>query len=274
MLNVLLLLNLLMANLAFANIYPDTINQRRPLNGEEKQHLLHLGDFGVGGCSASALTPDTIITAEHCYELTSGYFELDPSQTFKVLKKLDVSSHYANDVMILKVRWTAGSAPTLLLYPQKLANTESQLKFGSDAEATKLFSIGYPHDLEKRGTYSSGFLKSSKLYPRSGMKDPYTQDYTKEALFLKVNVPLINGNSGGPVYTDDYKLVGIVSNGTAPTSDAEMKLPEFNSQNPKYWNEIGALYYLFPQMKTLQSLFPNGVNPDVNEKGEWIGKTN
>lgn len=269
-----LCLSFLISSLAQANIYPDSANQRRALTGAEKQHLLHLGDLGKGGCSASALTPNTLITAEHCSALTTGYFELDSSKTFKIVKILDVSSHYEGDVMVAQIAWTDGAAPTLLLYPRELANTESQLKFGSDSEATPLFSLGYPRDLEKRATYSSGFLKTTKLYPSFSVADPYTHQAVRAALYLRVNVPLINGNSGGPVYTANYKLVGIVSNGTAPVSDEEMKSPSYNSQNPLYWNQLGALYFLYPQMKTLQTIFPNGVNPNVNENGEWIGKSN
>lgn len=286
----------IIGNLAYADVYPDTINQRLELSAEDKQHLLHLGELGKGGCSASALTPDTLITAEHCLELQAdgkfdltlakGYFELDPTQTFqmvtqvsknsktKLIKPLDVSSHYANDVMIVKIKWTSGSAPSMLRYPHAMANTESQLKIGTtDSEATKLFALGYPHDLDRRATHSWGYLRGTQLWPRTGAAvDPYTHDRTLESLYLKINVPLIGGNSGGPIYTDDYKLVGIVHGGSL-TNDTEKLSADFNSQTPKFWNEVGALYFLYPQMKTLQTLFPDGVNPNVNEAGEWIGVT-
>ena len=287
MLKVLFLLNLVFIHLALADVYPDTINQRRELTAAEQQHLLHLGMVGQPGCSASALTPDTIITAEHCIELgvdgfdlslTKGYFEFDTTQTFtvitqkKIVKPVDVSSHYANDVMILKIKWTNGAAPTSLRYPHELVNSESQLKFGIDSDASRLFALGYPHDLDRRATYSYGYLKDKDLKKRSaGKVDPYTHDQTLESLYLKVNIPLTHGNSGGPIYTENFKLVGIVDAGSL-TSDLEKESPDYNSQNPLFWNHVGALYFLYPQMKSLQAIFPNGINPDVSDSGEWIGK--
>jgi hypothetical protein len=294
-LKILFLLNLIFIQLSFAEVYPDGA-ERRELTVEEKQHLLHLGKFGEGGCSASALTPDTLITAEHCIsrdpqrktnlDMAMGYFELDPSHTFEVetvydskLKSripviLDVSSHYGNDVLIVKIKWTNGSAPAQLRYTRELIINESQLSFGpeSDLGATPLFTIGYPFDLNRRATYSSGFLKNKSFATvTSAFKDPYTLSTFKLPLFLDVNISITGGNSGGAVFTDQYKLVGIVHGGRyVNPKDAEVT--PSSAQSSIWWNRIAALYFLYPQMKTLQTLFPNGINPNVNENGEWIGK--
>jgi len=297
MLKLLLCLSSFISFSTFAHVYPDPGRQRRDLTPLEKQHLLHLGKLGQGGCSASALTPNLIITAERCMELNAdgryslelekGYFELDPTQTFTVVtssnangkikspKFLEVSSHYSNDIMILKIKWDKGNAPTKLKYPHALANQESALKFGSDLEATKVFAIGYPKDLDRRASYSAGFLKDKRMihldYP-----DPYTHKPIQDSIYLKVNASLTSGNSGGPVYVGNFQLLGIVDAGDYGDNQGHYGMsppeadPAFGSQNPKYWNLVGAIYRVYPQMKTLQLLFPNGVNPQVTEEGDWV----
>lgn len=295
MLKILLILNLVFIQLAFAEVFPDG-QARRELTTEEKQHLLHMGKLGQGGCSASALTPDTMITAEHCIsrypdgdtnlDIIDGYFELDPSHTFTVetvynkkLKKkrpviLDVSSHYANDVIIVKIKWTSGAAPAQLRYTREIVINENDLKFGADHEATPLFTLGYPRDREKKATYSSGFLKDREFPTISKtLQNPYTNPPTdfEQALFLGVNVSTTNGNSGGAVFTDNYKLVGIVHGGKYVSPD-DAKITPCSAQSSIWWNRVAALYHLYPSMKQLQALYPNGINPNVNENGEWIGK--
>jgi V8-like Glu-specific endopeptidase len=282
MLKILLVLNLVFIHLAFADVYPDTVHQRRELTTEEKQHLLHLGKLGQSGCSASALTPDTILTAEHCFprylngasdrSLINGYLESNPSHTFKIISVLDASSHYSNDVLVLKIKWTSGKAPADLKYTREIVIHESDLKFGADSEATSLFTIGYPKDRDRQATHSTGFLKDTDLIPGAvAMKDPYTLKPLADALYLKVNVPMTHGNSGGAVFTGNYKLVGTVHGGSTAL-ESEKNSAEFNSQGSRFWNRIAALYYVYPQMKSLQKIFPNGINPNVGENGEWIGK--
>lgn len=293
MIKNLLLLPLLLNGIAHADVFPDLENLRREPTMEEKQHLLRMGGPGKGACSASAITPEIMITAEHCLsryvngvtllDLVEGYFEADPTQKFKVQLKtdpksrkkipviLDVSSHYENDMILVKIKWESGKAPDSLRYTREIAMTEADLKLGQDSEATPLFAIGYPMDRNYTAAYSTGFAKE-KDFPgiAQSMKDPYTGKQFEQAVFLKVNVPLTNGNSGGPVYTGNYKLVGTVHGGSA-ASDADRALDP-TSQNPRLWNRIAPIFQMYPKMKTLQEHFPNGVNPNVNENGEWIGK--
>ena len=258
------LISLSIINAAQAHIYPDTPERRRTPTLEERRRMIRYGDEKMG-CSASALTPDTIITAEHCSKLTVGHFELDPKRTFKVLKVLESSTRYSNDVAIIKIKWLSG-APKELLYTRELLTHESQVTIGEDGVGNRLVSLGYPLDQNKLATHSWGYLRGTHFYPRS------VNFNNTDSLYLKVNVPLTNGNSGGAVYLDDGRLVGIVSSGGSGfASEETMKSPQYHSQNPKFWNEVASIYYLYPQMKTLQNLYPNGINPQVNEQGEWIG---
>lgn len=230
---------------ALSGVFPDVAHQRRELEGDEKFRLLKLGH-----CSASALTPNIIITAEHCIDNKNGYMEADPTQTFSVVKILEKSSHYENDILIAEIKWKAKHAPKDLIVTKKIIISKDEVRAGEDHEATKLYVLGYPMDRNKEATFSWGYLKGDKFYRGTPVLK------TKDAVYITFNAPTTHGNSGGPVYTEDYALIGIVSAGDGAPTPAEMESVEYNSQNPKYFNLAGALYFYYPRSKLLQKLFP------------------
>jgi V8-like Glu-specific endopeptidase len=242
-------LYILSTSLLFASVYPDVAHQRRDLEHEEKQRLLRLG-----GCSASALTKNIIITAQHCYSFKTGYFEADKSKTFQIVKTLEQSSLYENDYAIHEIKWDSGPAPTDLIVTKNIVTDKNELIFGEDKIATILYVIGYPYDRkidgEKIATFSWGYLKGEKLYAPSKVFK------TKEALYVTYNAPVTGGNSGGPIYKEDYSLVAIVSAGDGAPMDSDRASSDFTSQNSKFWNLGGALYYIYPKSKILQKLYP------------------
>ena len=101
------------------------------------------------------------------------------------------SSSRANDLAILK-------APSKSLKPLPIASSRS-VKVGKE-----LFTVGYPVTglLGSDAKYTNGSLSS-----KSGLGG--------EASLLQITVPIQPGNSGGPVVTDQGRVVGIVTSTAA-----------------------------------------------------------
>jgi hypothetical protein len=162
-----------------------------------------------------------------------------------------VKEAWANfDSDIVEISWKREDSRWRQRYSPKIQTKESEITLGRDGTATELFTVGFPAD-KKGVTYAKGYAK------RQG------------TLMLDYNVGSINGNSGGAVWTsDDYMLVSQTNHGIH--SLGQRGWNNNDPENPGAWNGGPRMDLLYAKSATLQSIFPNGVNPNVSFEGYLI----
>lgn len=163
-------------------------------------YKLHEG--GVPICSAVAVSPTQLLTANHCVDgkdLNIRFEKLDAE-----FKPISIDVRFTKTVRTLKeydIAMLELKDGTLPNYVDIAKSGETKLLFG-----TELVAIGYPKVMEitlTRGQYGQTV---SLVDLDSDMKKP----------FYKLTTPITGGNSGGGLYAEvdgTWKLIGLTTGG-------------------------------------------------------------
>jgi len=229
------------------DIYENDAQTRRHANPDE---IIWTVDFN--GCTGSMLSAKYALTASHCSpssgrKAKSGSALLRAQSADMIVQQV-VESSSNHDYAIVEIRWIEGTPPADQKYSPFISTKAEDLKFGKDAEATKLLTVGFPVDKDFDVTYAEGYAKK----------------YSTNSLYY--NIGTINGNSGGPVWrAEDHMLVSLTNFGSHAHGQ-----PGWNHndpENPNAWNGGTAFYKVFAQSETLRRLFPGGNNMYVDDSG-------
>lgn len=206
-----------------------------------------LWTVSLGGCSASLLSSDYLITAHHCgikvnKKATSGYCLNNGCRNdITITESLDKDRGL--DFHIFKIRWKNGKMPEGQKFPPSILTDDNDLKTGKKiGEGDEIFTVGFPADKTSWGaTFAKGRLK------------------TKDSSYISYNIGIINGNSGGAVWRiEDKMLVGLTNHGPHA-----MGMPGWDKNkldDPKAWNGGTNMAVAYKKSKVLQEIFPNGKN--------------
>ena len=205
------------------------------------------------GCTASALNTRYILIANHCRPTPGQRFTSGPATAARRLPDMEVvqvvESSASYDYAILAVRWLRGRPTKGQKYTPYIATAEDAVELGPDSSATKLFTVGFPADKRGVGTYAEGFAKG----------------YTDRGMLY--NIGTINGNSGGAVWIAESKTLVSMTNAGSKSFGA----PGWNNNRPEdamHWNSGAAMYKVYAQSRILKSIFKDGDNVFVDEKGD------
>lgn len=202
-----------------------------------------------GGCSGSMLTPDIVMTANHCRprvrdNYTSGSALKSGGRRWDmtVTEVLETSRRY--DYTLLKVKWKNGSMPSDQKLPQGIITSVDQAVLSKSADqGDEAMTVGFPVDKSRWGaTFAKGRLKEI-----SGTN-------------MKYNIGSINGNSGGAVWRmSDMMIVSLTNNG--PHNHGDPGWNNNDKNNPKAWNWGANMAEVYQQSKVFKRIFPDGKNP-------------
>ncbi len=171
---------------------------------EIKNATYKLYDDGVPICSAVAISPTQLVTANHCVDgssnLSISVETLDP----KDLKPVSITQNFVKVVRTIKDKDVAmlqlKATNTALHVADYAVPKETKMNFGDP-----VIVVGYPKVMEV--TMTHGEFSSMASLKEHGL----------DALFWKITAPVTGGNSGGGLYKEfnkgDYKLVGLTTAG-------------------------------------------------------------
>lgn len=208
----------------------------------------------IDGCTGSLLTPTLLLTADHCGTgagdtFTSGSALLkagDGKATpdIEVMDILEFDKKY--DYAILEISWMNAEQkmPADQKMPSGIATKREDYVVSKEADqGDEVFTVGFPVDKRKWGaTFAKGQLKEHKDQ------------------FVRYNVGIINGNSGGPIFRMSDKLLISQTNGGRKAHG----MPGWNNNdvnNPKAWNVGGILAEVYQKSDLLKKIYPEGKNP-------------
>jgi V8-like Glu-specific endopeptidase len=163
-------------------------------------YKLHEG--GVPICSAVAVSPTQLVTANHCVggkDLNIRFEKLD-----KEFKPVSIDVRFTKTLRTLKdydIAMLEIKDGTLPNYVDVAKVDEAKLTFG-----TPLVAIGYPKVMEITLTRGEFGQVVSLAELSSDMKKP----------FYKLTTPITGGNSGGGLYAEvggTWKLIGLTTAG-------------------------------------------------------------
>jgi|GEM_PF-3568380 len=238
------------------------IDQSNQTAGNQRRHAASNEEIvwtvSSKGCSAILLSPQYMLTADHCVNsigdrlrtgwsiMTNGGDDLE----IVAIRERSVELDYK----IVQVRWLT-SIPRQMKYPPRIAmSAEDVYSSPNPEQGDELFTVGFPDDRDGvwRATYAEGQAK------------------IVDAHQLYFNVGIINGSSGGGVLKkENFMLVSLANGGRKNlgelgwnTADAD----EFQA-----WNYGTALWQIYERSSLLKLLFPSGVNAEL--KGSFQPKT-
>jgi len=231
------------------DIFTNTTQTRRPAVNEDFEMAL-----GLGGCAGFLLGPNIGGSAAHCKKsgtLKSGMALRDSlPDDGRIGRTLEIGSAGTYDYWIFEIQWTGGAVPHGMHVIPSIHIEKDQLKVGSNEVADKIFTLGFPVDI------SHGKLIHSWGYGKSNGTDNW----------LKNNISLINGNSGGGIWRySDNMLVSIVSGGPHAFGQPGWNNNDWN--DPKHWNVGSAMWKIYQKSPVLKDIFPGGINKFKN--GIW-----
>lgn len=211
----------------------------------------------VPGCTGSMLTPKLVLTAEHCGVsagdtlisgsalLAAGDGKAEPDM--EVMDVLEFSDRRQYDYAILEVKWLNAEAkmPANQKMPSGIATKREDYVVSKEADKGDfVFTVGFPVDKKRKwgATFAKGQLKEHK------------------EKFVRYNVGIINGNSGGPIYRiSDNLLISQTNGGRKAHGMPGWKDNDVNDS--KAWNHGGILAEVFQQSKLFKEIYPEGKNP-------------
>ncbi len=179
--------------------------------------LVLLGNGGI--CSGSVLKDNVILTAAHCVEDETGEIinqviqevtgRVAVREITVVFKPSDPSGKPQEreiaQAAVYKVDHQRDLALLRLLTP--LPRTISPLDISSDDSieiGADIHAIGHPHGLN--WTYTKGIVSQVRPdYSFGSTDDPH------RATVIQTQAAINGGNSGGPLLSDDGKIIGVVS---------------------------------------------------------------
>lgn len=206
----------------------------------------------VSGCSGSLVTPAMLLTANHCSPragaayTSGGCLVLGCSRDLKATRVVECDEGL--DYCLVEVKAARTDAMALQRFTPQVLTDPSQLQLGRDSEATALFTVGFPGD-KGRAMHASGFSK--KL--------------DNESLYY--NIGVINGNSGGAVWTTHgFRLVTLTNFG--PHQLGEPGWDGNDPEDERAWNGGARVDAIYRASEKFRALFPDGKNPAVDETGK------
>lgn len=200
------------------------------------------------GCSASLLSPEYLISANHCglkvgSKFTSGYC-LNNGCTNDITATESLDKDQRMDYHILKISWKDGSMPEGQKFPPSILIDDSKISAGKKiGEGAEVFTVGFPADKVK--SWGATFAKGR-------IKDKETND-------LVYNIGIINGNSGGAVWRIKDKMLVALTN-WGPHGHGDPGWDKNKLDDSSAWNGGTNMAAAYKHSKVLKKLFPDGKN--------------
>ncbi len=252
---------------------------RRAATQDEMLYTAYITHNGYA-CSASFIDDDVLITAEHCdmevgaqiisgSAFAGGVTRAQPQYDAEVTELLGVS--VGLDIEIFKVKWKQGSKPqnqkvfqkiwaTKSDFPTTPATDSSGLSYNKFNETITIHTVGFPWD-QDQATYTTGDMLGVKAWGQPGLSGEFD--------FINSTLGITQGNSGGYTSTEDFILVGIVSNESG-NMGGNLGKEQKNSDDLSKINSIGSMAQAYndPDLgATLKSLFDQNGNSINNPLG-------
>ncbi len=235
---------------AMANVFKGDRLTRRPMTNEEKKSSIKIGDC----CSGVLIAADLILTAYHCPKNEEGKPAVRGSSLYDAQENgftvigqpLNHSPALGDDFQITKIQWDKGELPAELKLVKSIARDKEFLNYGTNQEASKIYTLGIPRDKDHAATYAEGFAKHINIMG------------SYKIHFLDINIGTTYCNSGGGIYdSESDTLVGLVRGGTDPTFEfGQIVLAD--PEDSAAWNWGNQSYRLYKQSPILQEIFPDG----------------
>lgn len=216
----------------------------------------------IPGCTGSMLTPNLILTADHCGVsagdmftsgsalLAAGDKKAEPDMEVMDVVEQDEKYDYA----IFEIEWKTPDQkmPANQQMPSGIATKKDQYVVSTEADkGDVVFTVGFPVDKKRQwgATWAKGQLKEHKDQ------------------FVRYNVGIINGNSGGPIFRMSDKLLISQTNGGRKAHG----MPGWNNNDvndPKAWNVGGILAEVYEKSEVFKKIYPEGKNPHYKGDSE------
>lgn len=191
-----------------------------------KRATVLINSFGAAGCAGAFVAPDLILTASHCVfsNLNVEFRTFDAPTVFHSGRVVHFDQHV--DVALVKVEGSYRSEQIL-----EFATKDEILK-------SKYFgTVGHPMRFESLGSIfnekESQYFYNLSVGKLLNIKDD--QDW------LIGRIPIRFGNSGGSVFNDEGKIIGVVSQIRLAFYDAEKDAPSWIPQYIEYAGSYGAI---------------------------------
>jgi hypothetical protein len=208
----------------------------------------HLPVVQVAKSSGILLGESLLLTAQHTtknwqsYSYQGATMFYGPHNDHYYFKfESIIEEDAALDYAIVRISWKNGVIPPGLQWVKSIV-MPGEIKLGV-IHTMDIFTLGSPWDKIPNPMKSSG--SKIVILPDSQIKYP-----------LLFNAGVIEGNSGGPIFTADGKLLGIVTGGPHKLGE-----PGWEGNDPnkiESWNWGTPIQNIFKISKVLQELFPRG----------------
>jgi hypothetical protein len=208
----------------------------------------------VSGCSGSMVRPDVVLTANHCEPrsgstyTSGGCLAVGCRGDLRATRVLECDDTL--DYCFVEVKAAREDAMDAQRFIPLVLTEESQLKVGRDGEGAALFTVGFPGD-KHQAMHAVGFAKK----------------FSSQSLYY--NIGVINGNSGGAVWTaSDYRLVTLTNFGAHQLGE-----PGWDDNDPedeRVWNGGPRVDAIYQHSAKMRELFPDGKNPKADATGKLV----
>lgn len=211
----------------------------------------------VGRMSGVLLSESLLLTARHViknweqYEYNGSTLFSGPSGERSYFKFVSILEENPNsDYAIVQIAWKNHIPPPGLQWVKDIVMPNSLTP--NKVHPIEIFVLGCPWDKIPNPMRSNGTQVAL-------LSDPEIQ------FPLFFNAGAVEGNSGGPIFTSQGKLLGIVIGGRHQLGEDGYK--DNDPNDIKAWNWGTPLSRIYPDSKILQKLFPQQPHTQNSQTG-------